>query len=137
MDRKRVQRLSRILKVQEQRERLIKYDVAALDQKLNDLEGNSEELQGYWGSHDGQLRELMNQVISRKLKSNERDKARLTSQKEGKLQELQEYQRQTKVTEKKHKVANRDFQREQEKGQLADMAELQVLKHWSGPDKTR
>lgn len=126
MDKARITRLRRILKVQEQKEQMIKYDIAVLDSEIQRCDEESEELVSHWGRHEGELREVMNRAISRRLETNNRSKSLKEKHKGELLGKLLDQKRQTSMTEKHHGKALVSYHRTEEKKQLQEIAELQA-----------
>ncbi|WP_068007096.1 hypothetical protein [Pseudovibrio axinellae] len=126
MDKARVTRLRRIMKVQEQKEQMIKYDVAVLDSEITRCADEEEELTSHWGRHEGALREVMNRAISRRLETNNRKKSLKEKQKQQLLEKLLDQKRQTSMTEKHHGKALVTLNRSEERKQLQEIAELHV-----------
>ncbi|WP_108817537.1 hypothetical protein [Pseudovibrio sp. Alg231-02] len=126
MDKARITRLRRILKVQEQKEQMIKYDIAVLDSEIQRCDEESEGLVSHWGRHEGELREVMNQAISRRLETNNRSKSLKEKHKGELLGKLLDQKRQTSMTEKHHGKALVSYHRTEEKKQLQEIAELQA-----------
>lgn len=127
MDKARVTRLRRILKVQEQKEQMIKYDIAVLESEIQRFEEEGEELISHWGKHEGELREVMNRAISRRLDANNRNKSLKEARKGELLNTLLDQKRQTSMTEKHHDKAQVSFQRSEEKKLLQEIVELQAV----------
>ncbi|GHB18403.1 hypothetical protein GCM10007094_02700 [Pseudovibrio japonicus] len=127
MDKARVTRLRRILKVQEQKEQMIKYDIAVLESEIQRCLEEDEELISHWGQHEGELREVMNRAISRRLDANNRNKSLKETRKSELLNKLLDQKRQTSMTEKHHDKAQVSFQRSEEKKLLQEIAELQAV----------
>ncbi len=129
MDKARVTRLRRIMKVNEQKEQMIKYDIAVLESEILRYEEEGEELIGHWGSHEGELREIMNRAITRRLDANNRNKSLKERQKNDLLGQLYDQKRKTSMTEKYHDKALVSFERSEEKKLLQEIAELQADPH--------
>jgi len=119
--------LHRILKVQEQKEQILKYDIAVLDSEITACEEEAEELVSHWGRHEGQLREVMNRAVSRRLDSNKRKKSIKQEHKAQLLEKLNEQKRQTTMTEKQHGKAKVLLGRSEERVALQEIAELQAV----------
>ncbi|SDQ93126.1 hypothetical protein [Pseudovibrio sp. Tun.PSC04-5.I4] len=124
MDKVRVTRLKRIMKVQEQKEQMIKYDIAVLESEILQFDDEGKELITHWGQHEGQLREIMNKAISRRLDTNNRNKSLKEKQRTALLDQLLDQKRQTSMTEKHHQKAVLSFDRSEEKKLLQEVAEL-------------
>ncbi|QUS57452.1 hypothetical protein [Pseudovibrio brasiliensis] len=124
MDKARVIRLRRIMKVQEQKEQMIKYDIAVLDNEIQRCDEEEGKLVSHWGQHEGELREVMNRAISRRLDANNRSKSLKQRQKNELLEKLLDQKRQTNMTEKHHDKALVSYHRTEEKKVLQEIAEL-------------
>ncbi|SFT45372.1 hypothetical protein SAMN05444141_101636 [Pseudovibrio denitrificans] len=124
MDKARVTRLRRIMKVQEQKEQMIKYDIAVLDNEIQRCDEEEGKLVSHWGQHEGELREVMNRAISRRLDANNRSKSLKQKQKNELLEKLLDQKRQTNMTEKHHDKALVSYHRTEEKKLLQEIAEL-------------
>lgn len=127
MDKARVTRLRRILKVQEQKEQMVKYDIAVLESEIQRCTEEDEELISHWGQHEGELREVMNRAISRRLDANNRNKSLKESRKGELLEKLLDQKRQTSMTEKHHDKARVSLHRTEEKKLLQEIAELHAV----------
>ena len=126
-DKTRVNRLRRILKVNEQKEQIIKYDIAVLESEIRGAEEEDRELVSYWGKHDGELREVMNRAISRRLEINKRNRTLKEKQKQALVSRLNDQKRQTSITEKQHSKAKVTMERGEERELLQEIAEQHVL----------
>ncbi|MFS8180999.1 hypothetical protein ACMG4P_05480 [Pseudovibrio denitrificans] len=124
MDKARVTRLRRIMKVQEQKEQMIKYDIAVLENEIQCCDEEEGKLVSHWGQHEGELREVMNRAISRRLDANNRSKSLKQKQKGELLEKLLDQKRQTNMTEKHHDKALVSYHRTEEKKLLQEIAEL-------------
>ena len=124
MDKERVIRLRRILKVHEQKERMIKYDIAVLESEIRRCEEESEELVSHWGDLEGELRSVMTQAITRRLEVNNRKKRQNKRQKTTLLDQLSDQKRKTTMIGKNHDKAVVSFERSEEKKLLQEIAEL-------------
>ncbi|EEA92671.1 hypothetical protein [Pseudovibrio sp. JE062] len=124
MDKARVTRLRRIMKVQEQKEQMIKYDIAVLENEIQRCDEEEGKLVSHWGQHEGELREVMNRAISRRLDANNRSKSLKQKQKGELLEKLLDQKRQTNMTEKHHDKALVSYHRTEEKKLLQEIAEL-------------
>lgn len=124
MDKTRVTRLKRIMKVQEQKEQMIKYDIAVLESEISQFTEEGEELITHWGQHEGEMREVMNKAVSRRLETNNRNKSLKEKQRTALLDQLLDQKRQTSMTEKHHQKATVSFHRSEEKKLLQEVAEL-------------
>ena len=124
MDKARVTRLRRIMKVQEQKEQMIKYDIAVLENEIQRCDEEEGKLVSHWGQHEGELREVMNRAISRRLDANNRSKSLKQKQKNELLEKLLDQKRQTNMTEKHHDKALVSYHRTEEKKLLQEIAEL-------------
>ena len=111
---------------------MIKYDIAVLDSEIQRSDEENEELITHWGQHEGELREVMNRAISRRLDSNNRNKSLKEKRKGELLGQLLDQKRQTSMTEKHHDKALVSYHRTEEKKLLQEIAELQAA-----PNKVR
>ncbi len=114
------------MKVQEQKEQMIKYDIAVLDSEIQRCNEEGEELISLWGRHEGELREVMNRAICRRLDSNNRNRSLKEKHKSELLGKLLDQKRQTSMTEKKHDKALVSYNRTADKKLLQEIAELQA-----------
>ncbi|WP_146030483.1 hypothetical protein [Pseudovibrio exalbescens] len=137
MDRKRMARLQRIVKVQRQQEETIRYEISVANADIHALEERAEDLTSQWGSHEGPLGEVVNQTIARKLKRAAAEKTRKQARVKQLTDQLLGEKRKTTMAEKQHKEAKTDHDRNAERKSLMEVAELQVLKQRSGRDKPR
>lgn len=125
-DKARVTRLRRIMKVHEQKEQIIKYDIAVLDNEMRKAEQEDEELVSHWGKHEGELREVMNRAISRRMEINKRNRTIKEKQKQDLLARLNDQKRQTTMSEKQHSKAKVTLERGEERKLLQEIADQHV-----------
>ncbi|WP_068316680.1 hypothetical protein [Polycladidibacter hongkongensis] len=132
MEKRRLQRLQRLLKVQQQKENALRYEIAVLDAEINQIEEREQEYLGLWNGQEGRMRELMNQTIDRRLKSCKRDRALRTTHKDELLEQLHDTNRQTTVAERQRDKVKVAHSRKQERVALMDIAELHLANHRKG-----
>ncbi|WP_068082012.1 hypothetical protein [Polycladidibacter stylochi] len=134
---KRVQRLQRLLKLQEQREKAIRYEIALMDSEINAIEDQETEMLSMWGKHEGPIRELVDQTIARRMRSFQRDKSIKNDYKQSLLEDLLDSSRTTTVAKRQHKKVKTDYSRKQERKNLMDITELQFIAERSVTDKSQ
>ncbi|MTI16759.1 hypothetical protein E1162_05865 [Rhodobacteraceae bacterium RKSG542] len=137
MEKKRLERLTRIMKMQQQRETAVKFDLSVVDTSIEELKQSSTDLSSQWGLHDGALGEIMNRTVDQKIRRNAREQARLEKRKGELMEELMNRQRESKMTEKEQKRVGVAYGRKQETERLFEVLEGVVSQKRSGPDKSR